>query len=229
MPTLTIDYRTDGERRGYGFATPTEGVDPAAVKAIWRHAMPRGQGWDDPALRGARALKAFPLHTGEIALCDVTVTDARDEMGRAGIRHAEIALRSPRDHDAHLRARLADMPADVVALAERRLNSHEWALMFRKQRGSHPPRSVVKPQTILAFPYTTPDAWQFVEACILLLAARLTPLSNLLEVSPSVNPFADRALSFTTLALDYRDETRLIAVPLERAAAWRDVPLIRLT
>lgn len=215
MRQLTLDYRLEGDRRGYAFTTPTDDLDPETVKALWRCAMPRGQGWDDPLLIGARSLKCFSAPSGEIALAEVTVTDMRDETGRMGIRRAEIGLRTPAEHATHLRARLSAMPPALIADAEARLTSREWALLFKKQRRHQPPRSVVKPQTILTAPYSS-ETWAFIEACILLLASRTTLLTNLIEVSPAVNPFADRALSFTTLALDSRDETRLIAIPLHR-------------
>ncbi len=225
MRHLTLDYRLEGDRRGYAFTTPTDDLDPETVKTLWRCAMPRGQGWDDPLLVGAQSLKCFGVPSGEIALAEVIVTDLRDETGRMGIRRAKIGLRSPAEHDAHLRARVSAMPAALVADAEARLTSREWALLFRKQRRHQPPRSVVKPQTILTAPYS-PDVWAFVEACILLLASRTTLLSNLIEVSPKVNPFADRTLSFTTLALDARDETRLIAIPQHRLP--EDTPAVRV-
>lgn len=225
MRRLTLDYRLEGERRGYAFTTPTDDLDPETVKMLWRGTMPRGQGWDDPLLIGARSLKCFSVPSGEIALAEVLVTDLRDETGRMGIRRAEIGLRSPVEHAAHLRARLSEMPVKQVADAEAKLTSREWALMFKKQRRHQPPRSVVKPQTILTAPYAA-EMWEFVEACILLLASRTTLLSNLIEVSPSINPFADRALSFTTLALDARDETRLIAIPQHRLP--EDTPAVRV-
>ncbi|MDZ4765690.1 MAG: hypothetical protein SGI73_14160 [Chloroflexota bacterium] len=228
MRTLTLDYVLMGERRGYTFTTPTDDLAPEIVKALWRSAMPRGANWDDPALVGARALKSFALHTGEIALCEVVVTDRRDEVGRAGIRTATIHILTLREQQAMLARRLAEMPAALVANAEAKLTSREWALMFRKRRTQQPPTSLVKPQTILAYPYD-PAGWRFVETCILLLATRATLLANLIEVSPTVNPFADRALSFTTLALDSRDETRLIAVPLARARTLDDLPYIDIT
>lgn len=226
MRELTIEYNLTGVRRGYAFTTPTDDIDPEIIKTLWRNAMPRGQGWGDPALVGARSIKSFLLHTGEIALCDVTVTDLHDELGRTGIRHAAIQIMTIKEQQEALKKRLADMPAELVAHAESKLTSREWQLMFRKRRGEQPPASFVKPQTILAAPYDM-NGWGFVEACILLLATRATLLANLIEVSPSVNPFADRALSFTTLALDSKDETRLIAIPLDKAQA-NELPYINI-
>lgn len=225
MPELTISYVLEGARRGYNFTSPTDGVDPAALKAIWRGAMPRGQGWDQyPA---ARSLKCFPLETGENALCDVTLTDMQDEVGRRGIRRAVISVLPHRDTQRSLLDRLHALPASITADAERRLSSHEWELLFRKYRDAKKPRSFVKPQTILAYPYSA-EGWSFVEACVLLLVTRSTLLTNLIEISPAINPFADRLLSFTTLALDFREEGRIVALPLDRVRTF-DVPYINLS
>jgi hypothetical protein len=228
MRTLTIDYLLEGTRRGYNFTTPTDDIPPETLKTIWRQAMPRGKDWGVPAYKGAAAVKCFPLESGEMAVCHVAITGMRDEMGRAGIRRAEISILQERAYFDYLRGLLNAMPPNVVAEAEAKLTSREWQLLFKKHRRENPPKSFVKPQTILAYPYSE-ERWPFVEACILLLATRSTLLANLIEVSPAVNPFADRALSFTTLALDYRDETRLIAVPLEKARTFEDVPYIDIS
>ncbi|MCK6580696.1 MAG: hypothetical protein L6Q98_21600 [Anaerolineae bacterium] len=231
MRTLTLDYLLDGDRRGYTFTTPTDDLPPDVVKALWRGTMPRGQGWGEDRFSGARALKVFGLPDGSAAICDVIVTDQRDELGRRGIRRAVIALGGARESRALLSDRLRALPPPIVAEAERRLTSREWALLFRKYRDAAKPRSFVKPQTLLAYPYTPddPSSWTFVEACLLLLATRATLLTNLIEVDPAVNPFADRVLSFTTLALDFRDEGRIVALPLDRACALSDAPFIDLT
>ena len=76
---------------------------------------------------------------------------------------------------------------------------------------------------------TARRAGRFVEACILLLATRSTLLTNLIEISPAINPFADRILSFTTLALDYREEGRIVALPLDKMRTFEDVPFINLS
>lgn len=223
MRRLEIGYVLDGARRGYNFTAPTDGVAPDALKAIWRGAMPRGQGWGDyPA---ARSLKCFELATGEAVACNVTVTDQVDEVGRAGIRRAEILIFSPKEYRAYLLERLAALPPDIVAAAEKRLYSREWELLFRKYRELSKPKTMIKPQTILAYD----GEWTFIEACVLLLMTRSTLLANLIEVSPSINPFADRVFSFTTFALDYRDEGRLVALPLAKARAIDSVPYINLT
>lgn len=222
MRELVIDYLLEGARRGYTIVTPTEGIPPENVKAIWREAMPRGQAWSE--YTGARSLKCWTLPSGELALCEVVVTGRADEAGRRGIRHARVLMGTQSQVHAALIARLEALPRDIVSSAEHKLASREWQLLFRKHREAHTPRRVIKPQTILAQPYSA-SGWPFVEACILLLATRATLLTNLIEVSPRLNPFADRLLSFTTLALDVRDETRLVGVPLRHAQA-ADVPYI---
>lgn len=225
MPQLTIGYLLEGTRRGYNFTSPTDGVDPETLKAVWRGAMPRGQGWDK--YPDAASLKCFPLESGEAAICDVTLTDMQDEVGRRGIRRATINVLLPRDYQRLLVERLHALPPALVREAERRLGSHEWELLFRKYRDTKKPKTIIKPQTILAYPYSA-EGWRFVEACILLLATRSTLLTNLIEISPAINPFADRLLSFTTLALDYREEGRIVALPLDKVQAF-DVPYIHLT
>jgi hypothetical protein len=223
MRELSIGYVLEGARRGYSFTSPTDGVDSDALKAVWRGAMPRGQGWEQ--FPSATALKCFPLDTGEAAVCDVALTDLQDEVGRKGIRRATIKILPPDEYQKHLLERLHALPKTTVAHAERKLYSREWELLFRKYRDARKPRSFLKPQTILAHPYSVKD-WRFVEACILLLATRSTLLTNLIEISPAINPFADRILSFTTLALDYREEGRIVALPLDRMRAFTDVPYI---
>lgn len=226
MRELTLGYALEGARRGYTFTTPTDGLDPDALKAIWRGAMPRGQGWETyPA---TTALKCFSLDSGEAVLCAVSVTDMQDEVGRRGIRQAAIKVESPAEFRRDLMERLYALPPETVADAERKLYSREWELLFRKYRDARKPKSFLKPQTILAYPYNA-AGWPFVEACILLLVTRSTLLTNLIELSPAINPFADKILSFTTLALDYREEGRIVALPLDKVRAFGDVPYIDIS
>ena len=228
MRNLTIDYVLDGRRRGYTFTTPTDGIDADSHKTIWRNAMPRGQGWGANGYVGARSLKCFALPNGEVALSDTVVTDLQDEVGRSGIRRTTIDLMTVGAHMDELKRRLAAVPPSLVIRAEARLTSREWQLLFRKNREAKRPKSMIKPQTILAYPYHNSD-WRFVEACILLLATRSTLLTNLIEMSPKVNPFADRVLSFTTLALDYQEEGRIVAIPLEKAREFEGIPFIDIS
>ena len=224
MHQLTIDYVLEGRRRGYNFITPTDGMDSETVKAIWRGAMPRGQGWGADEYRGAHSLKCFPLPSGEVAVCETTITDTRDELGRSGIRRTVIDVMTVRAYVDDLRRRLNAFPEPLIDQAEAKLSSREWQLLFKKNREAKRPKTMIKPQTILAHPYGSD--WQFVEVCILLLANRSTLLTNLIEMSPKVNPFADRVLSVTTLALDYQDEGRIVAIPLEKVRELNGVPFI---
>lgn len=223
MITLTLDYALTGQRRGYTLS-PADAVPSDVYRAIWRHALPRGQGWDLPVYRSARALKCFPVDGHTAVMSAVTITDLRDELGRGGIKQALIHYGTYDEIQRALRARLAALPASIVHRAEAALASRAWALLFKRHweqtRG-------LKPQTVLAFPYN-PARWLFIEGCLLLLATRATLLANLIELSPMVNPFADKLLSFTTLALDPRDEARLVAVPAD-APALAGVPYIDLS
>jgi hypothetical protein len=228
MRQLTIDYVLDGRRRGYNFITPTDGIDPEILKAIWRGAMPRGQGWSADIYRGAKSLKCFPLPSGEVAVCETTITDLRDELGRSGIRRTVIELMTIRAYGDYLKSKLNALPQHLTAKADAKLSSREWQLLFKKNREAKRPKTMIKPQTILAYPYRR-DGWQFVEVCILLLATRSTMLTNLIEMSPKVNPFADKVLSFTTLALDHQEEGRIVAVPLDRACEFDAVPFIDIS
>jgi hypothetical protein len=229
MVALRLEYVLTGRQRGYQFTSDTRGVPPEQLKRIWRHAIPRGSSWSDPAYRGARALKCFALDdtgAGRVAVCDVIGTDQVDEVGRTGIRRAEIHVMTIADYDAHVRERLARCTPDVTREAERRLNAHNWELLLKKQMSDG--HSPLKPQTVFTADYS-PENWQIVEACLLLLATRATLLTNLIELTPKINPFADRVLSFTTLALDARDESRLVAIPAARAAHLKGVPFVALT
>ncbi|MFN8529237.1 MAG: hypothetical protein U0670_11530 [Anaerolineae bacterium] len=229
MQTLTLEYVLEGRQRGYQFTSATQGIPPELLKQVWRLAMPRGKSWSDPAYRAARSLKCFTLDEtgrGLAAACEITGTDQVDEVGRTGIRRALIHLHTWDEHTAYLHARLASLPVDLVARAEKQLYSREWQLLFRKHRDRTRSNGPVKPQTVLAYPYT-PQGWDFVEACLLLLVTRATLLTNLIELSPKINPFADRVLSFTTLALDPREAGRLVAIPAA-CAEDANAPVINL-
>lgn len=228
MRTLTIEYLLEGKRRGYTLTSPTDGLDAEIVKTIWRNAMPRGKKWADAAYENAHSLKSFALENGQFALCEVNSTDQVDEVGRRGIRRAEIHLLNVGEYADYLAHKLASLPPQVVAEAERKLHSRDWELLFKKHRDSQHPRTLMKPQTILAYDYapSAPNGWQFVEACVLLLVTRKTILTNLIEITPKINPFADKALSFTTLALDPHEEGRIVAIPYTEAAAQGNLSFI---
>src|SRR5690606_41945434 len=68
MPHLVIEYATGGKRPGYRFRPPVDGIDEATRSAVWRHALPRGQGWGAEGFAGARSLKCFPVGRGTVAV-----------------------------------------------------------------------------------------------------------------------------------------------------------------
>lgn len=207
MQPLVLEYVFEGHQRGYNFTSPTRGYNDALLKTIWRSAMPRGQGWN--GYIGARSLKSFPLDDGRVALSEVTVTDLRDESGRSGIRRAVIQVMYPGAFTEYLKDRLRRYPADVQAQLERWPSfGQRQRLLGRGVRGAA--------QTVCVYPYTTPDAWQFAEATTLKLA---TSPGLLLRAEP---------MAFTTLALDYRDESPLVVLPTARAERLNGVATLPL-
>lgn len=199
MTRLVLEYLLEGHKRGYNFTTPTHGLDEDTLRHIWRSAMPRGQGWG--AYIGAQSLKCFPLPNGRIALSEVAVTDLRDESGRAGIRRAVIDVLSEDDCLARLEQRLHSYPPII----QERLQ-HMPTYLQRAKITNHA-RFKAEPQLVLSYPYDTPYAWQMIEALVLkLVLAPFGPLRGWRQPLP-----------FTTLALDYREESMLAALPQDRA------------
>ncbi len=216
MPHLVIEYALDSKRPGYAFRPPTDGFDEALLKAVWRGAMPRGQGWGGVAYQGARSLKCFPLDKQIVAVSEVVVTDQQDEGGRRGIRRAEVTLLPAGDSLPYLKSRLETYPEAVQRAADKMLSLGRWAQIVD---GALPKVKGRSPQVILAHPYTGPGAWQAVEALVLKLATswKLRTLKGWGRVN-----------SVTTLALTYREESRIVALPLEKAAQVRDVPVVAI-
>lgn len=204
-PSLVIDYVLEGENRGYNFVTPTDHLAPAMVRTIWRQAMPRGQGWNAAHYIGARSLKCIPLENGRVAFSEVVVTDKRDELGRQGIRRAEVLIARAAEYQALMQARYEALPVHVRTAAESRIGLGLWKRVFDKTL----PRLKGDSQIILAHPYTSAQDWQVVEAVVLRLA-----MARMVKGWGRFTPF-------TTLALDYREESRLVAVPQEVAASFR--------
>ena len=213
MPDLIIEYGLDGGQPGYRFKPPVGGFSEEVLRTIWRCAMPRGQGWGGNDYIGARSLKCFPVDAYTVALSLVTVTDQEDEMGRRGIRRAEITLVPARDHLVHLERRLETYPPSVYAAAHRRLTPYLWRRILDKAV----PKLKRGQPVVLAHPYTGPQSWQVMEALMLKLVT--SRAVRLIEGWGAVS-------SFTTLALDWRDESRLVALPLDRAQALRGVTVI---
>ncbi len=203
MRELLIEYVLEGRERGYNFTSSTSGFHDDVLKSIWRRAMPRGQGWGASAYAGARSLKAFLLDDGRAALSDVTVTDMRDESGRGGIRRAVVSIMQPAEYTEVLAARLAAYPTQLAAQAGRRT--------LPGGRGEK--------QTIYTRPYTSATDWQLVEVLLLRHALR--------QASGGILR-AGRIIPFTTLALEYRDEGLLVALPEEKARAVKDIAVLRI-
>jgi hypothetical protein len=213
MPQLVLEYVFEGHKRGYNFTSPTRGFSDEILKAIWRTAMPRGQGWGADGYQGAHSLKCFVLEGGGVAISDVTVTDQRDESGRAGIRHAVIDVMPPDDYPAYLERRWESYPHAVRAHAERRLNSLRGRINDRAL-----PKFNKEPQIIFAARYATPTNWQVVEALIV----------QLMRSPTAVMRRWGKVIPFTTLALDHREESRVVVLPEDRAQRITDEPIIRL-
>lgn len=211
--TLVIEYVHEGHQRGYNFTSATDGYTDAALKQVWRGAMPRGQGWGAEGLAGAYALKSFVLDDGRVALSRVTVTDQVDDAGRRGIRRAEVEVFTPDTYLETLQAHIARYSSVVRATAERMLTLCQRTRIIEKTL----PKLRKNPQVILAHAYTSPAAWQVIEVVALRLALH-PPLP--------MRRFG-RVIPFTTLALDYREEGKLVALPTAKAQAL-DVPYIPL-
>lgn len=215
LPRLVIDYVLDSRRPGYAFTTPPDGLSPAAAQDVWQRAMPRGQGWS--AYPGARSFKCFPVDGGRlVGFSEVVVTDRADETGRRGIRRAEITLLDARAHRAALQARLDALPESIRAAAEARLSCPRWLRIVER---AIPRLNKEKGQIILAAPYTTPDAWQLIETLLIRVALALPVRA--VKGFPGILPL-------TTLALDHRDESPLLALPLDRARALKDGHVIEI-
>ncbi|MCB9449853.1 MAG: hypothetical protein H6672_00345 [Anaerolineaceae bacterium] len=204
MRQLVLEYVFEGHKRGYNFTSSTQGFSDATLNLIWRSAMPRGQGWGaNGTYTGAKSLKCFSLADGRFAASDVIVTDLRDESGRGGIRRAVIDVLPESAFQDYLRERLAAFSPVVHAAI-----AHKPSLWQRKQIFDRTlPKMGKDAQLVFTAPYQTPDGWQTVEALVLkLILAPLSPLKRWGRVVP-----------FTTLALDYRDESAVVVLPTDRA------------
>jgi hypothetical protein len=204
MPKLVIEYQLDGKRPGYAFSPPTQAFDDQTLKIIWRHAMPRGQGWGRPSYAGAQSLKTFRLDKRRYAVSTATVTDQRDESGRGGIRRAEIDVMGTAAYLKFLEGRIRRYPAALQQAADRRLTHTFWQQVLDKLTPKLKPHR----QIVLAHPYVDPGEWALMEVLVMKVAT--SRRIRLIKGWGAVN-------SFTTLALDYREESSIVALPLERA------------
>nr|MBN1229561.1 hypothetical protein [Anaerolineae bacterium] len=214
MQQLVLEYVIDSPQPGYQFRPPTNGFKEADLRLIWRQAMPRGTGWNGDAYQDARSLKCFALDEGRIAVSLVHVTGEEDELGRRGIRRAEIAVL---DNDAYvvfLESLLGRYHESILETANQHIRPYVWKRMLRLIV----PRLKAHKQVVLSHPYSGPVAWQVVEVLILRLVTSKT--IRLLEGWGAPAPF-------TTLALDWRDESPIVALPSEKAAQ-KDIQAIRI-
>ncbi len=210
---LVIEYVHEGHQRGYNYTSPTHGYDDETLKLIWRSAMPRGQGWGAEVYAEALSLKCFPVDAYHIAVANVLVTDQVDDAGRRGIRRAEIAVYTNNDYLHFLQDKLAGYSPIVRATAERMLTICQRTRLIEKTL----PKFRREPQLILTHSYTSPASWQVIEAVIIRLA--LNPVVPMRRWGAFI--------PFTTLALDYREESRMVALPKEKTAQI-DVPVVPL-
>jgi hypothetical protein len=197
MRQLVIEYVLEGHQRGYNFTSSTQGFHDDVLKSIWRRAMPRGQGWGAAIYAGARSIKTFLLEDGRAALSEVVVTDMRDESGRGGIRRAVVSVMQAGEYLEVLQSRLGEYADPLRAQIERRT--------IPSIRGEK--------QIILSHPYMHAQQWQMIEALMIRGALRLAS-DGLFR--------SGRIIPFTTLALDYRDEGLMVALPEEKARRVED-------
>lgn len=202
MADLILEYVLDGQRPGYAFQQPTDGFSQATLDAIWRGAMPRGQGWGDESLHGAVSLKTFRVDEQWMALSRVTVTDQADELGRRGIRRAKIDLVPRTAYQARLHDQLDTLPAEARLAAGERLGDYLWKRILDKALLR------ARRQVVLVHPYVGVTAWQVVEALILRIVT--SPGLQLLE---GWGPLT----TFTTLACDWREESQVVGLPRDAA------------
>lgn len=196
---FVIEYVFAGDRRGYNFTSPTRGVPDDVLRRIWRHALPRGQGWGAPQYTGAVSLKCFPLDAGRVALSTVTVTDQADESGRRGIRRAVIDVLTVQACRLQLEARLSGYPADVQGWLESKPGFWQWHKIADRARIEADKTAAL----VVTHPYTDVGSWQRVEALLIKIATAPRLIRKL----------DGQLLPFTTLALTHHDESALVALP----------------
>ncbi|MCA0456038.1 MAG: hypothetical protein LCI00_18820 [Chloroflexi bacterium] len=208
MRHLVLEYVFEGHKRGYNFTSPTNGFNDDTLKTVWRNAMPRGQGWGAPVYEGARSLKSFALPDGRIALADVLVTGLKDESGRAGIRRAEIDIMQPGEYLNALQTRFNGYSPAIQTEAAAKPR-------FGRRRL---PKVQGDAQVVVAHPYVNAERWQLIEAFVLNDAIALFDRRWL----------GSKYFAFTTLALEYRDESQLVVLPEARATELQSGGKVRV-
>jgi hypothetical protein len=215
MQPLVIEYRMDGHERGYNYTSDTSAYSDETLKHVWRHAMPRGQGWGAPQYAEAQTLKCFTLpHSSEVAFSQISVTPDHDEQGRGGIRRAVIDVMPEREYADYLTQYMARYPASVQTelarlptLSQRtRITSATLPYVRRSNR------------LVLARPYRDRAQWLVMEGMIIKLA--LSPPKSMANWGPII--------PFTTLTLSAHDEGQILGLPADRVSEGEKVPMVRL-
>lgn len=209
MTPLVIEYVFGGHMRGYNFTSNTKGYSEDVLKLIWRSAMPRGQGWG--AYVGAHSLKCFPLGDGRVAASHVLITDQRDESGRGGIRRAEVQILDGGAFAGYLHQRLTAISAATIGSVKGALGFWRRQNILSKAPAPHDKKT----QLIFTRAYRDLADWSHVEALMLLLALDYLPRWG-------------RQIPFTTLALTHREESPVLALPLDKAAGIKENLLVQV-
>jgi hypothetical protein len=164
--------------------------------------------------RGARSLKAFTLENGQVVLSEITVTEQQDEHGRRGIRRAVIHVAPAPECLELLQSRLNAYPDEIQASIEKKPTLGQWKKLVDESL----PKLRRDAQVVLARPYTSAQDWQIVEAFMLkVVTVRALPMKRWGKVIP-----------FTTLALDYRDESKVVALPSQHLHDTDEIPLLHI-
>lgn len=211
---LVLEYIFEGRQRGYNFTSPTQGYSEDMLRAIWRNAMPRGQGWRAEKYIGTEALKCFPVTRAHIAISQVTVTDQRDESNRGGIRRAVIEVIAADAYLPFLRKRYDSLSASIQNDAKELLTYWQRIRMLNRMPKKHRKAE----QLVLTHPYSTAADWRVIEAVVLSLA--LNPIGPLLSWR--------RPISLTTLTLNHQEESALVGMPTDKTRDITKVPVFRV-
>lgn len=196
VKSISMRYQPDGSDRGYHFESPVGKFSSDELTTIWENAFPKGRDWS--SYIHSRSYKAFALGR-QIAVSTTTVTEQQDSHGRGGIRRVDVEVMTRKVYDAWLRQRLQDLPQDVTARVDQKVESLKFDLEYFFR--SYPANK----QIAFVHPFVSPEDWLYVEAL-------------LFKLSQSQAGFLRRRkkpLFFTTLALQSQHESRHVAIPTQ--------------
>lgn len=231
MDKLFLDYNLrENGTKGYTLQDIEGKVSGEIRRQIWYSALPKGKGWNADEFRGVQILKCFELSDGRIAISQVENTNETDEGGRSGIMRSSILVASRMRAISWLQQRLTDLIEEDTILskhAHQIINSRGFKSQLIYNRHRSPDNhtfdkrsgllsqlmgaisSKAKGQIILTWDFSK-EHWKIIEIIMLSLVTRKTNVTS--EFLESTNDF----INFTTLALDYRDENRIIAIPTSK-------------